>query len=204
MPVKIRNRISPPPCIEITVPHSNKTPAMPRSFVALDIDAAQKAVIQQHLHRLQHHYPPARWIPASNLHITLAFLAQQPLEQLEQLYQTLSDELYRWPTFTLTIHKLAGFPNANSHIMALLLTHSHSLNTLHDRVHKCCQHLQINTDSKPFHAHITAARIKRRQSLTCIPMSLTLTISSLSIQQSLQQANAVEYQALHSICFSQA
>ena len=61
-----------------------------RVFIALDIDDAIRARLQQFLDGVRGFAPEARWVRPESMHVTLKFIGEKPSEALEEIRQALS------------------------------------------------------------------------------------------------------------------
>src|SRR5690554_6339527 len=84
-----------------------------RAFIALDLSLEARAVLAEVIETLSQQVPEraVRWIPVENIHLTLRFLGNTPVTQLEALYEQLDHTVARHRPFMLYLHELGCFPN---------------------------------------------------------------------------------------------
>ena len=61
-----------------------------RIFVALDIDDAIRARLEQFLDGVRGFAPEARWVRPESMHVTLKFIGEKSSEAVEEIKQALS------------------------------------------------------------------------------------------------------------------
>ena len=60
-----------------------------RVFVALDIDDAIRARLEQFLDGVRGFSPEARWVRPESMHVTLKFIGEKPSDAVEEIKQAL-------------------------------------------------------------------------------------------------------------------
>ena len=100
-----------------------------------------------------------RWLPANHLHLTIAFLGDVPREAELRLRESLA--AVRVPPFTLPVKSIGTFGNARPTVIwaGVGTGHPH-LFALHKRVHDALFAARFDPKLRPFHPHITLARLK--------------------------------------------
>ncbi len=84
-----------------------------RAFIAIDLSAD----IQHRLDEVQQNYKaqlantPIRWVVASNIHLTLKFLGDVSLSNLNILTDMISAEISRHHQFDISVGGSGAFPN---------------------------------------------------------------------------------------------
>lgn len=126
-----------------------------RLFIAIELtDELKKA-----LGRLRSDIPGARWVPAEQIHLTLAFLG----EVEEKTVKKLTGELARIqaPAFELRFTGTGCFPNRHRpRVLWIGLEPEPSLTELAARVQAAVLACGIPQEERPFSPHITLARLK--------------------------------------------
>jgi 2'-5' RNA ligase len=103
------------------------------------------------------------WVPADNLHVTLHFLGGLSDERLARTVDVLTHPLPLDP-FVMTPGEVGAFP-ANGPPRVIWIGFrdgGEGLGALHDLVGKRLQGAGHLIESRPFHAHITMARVRDR------------------------------------------
>lgn len=174
-----------------------------RCFLGVPVDATFTALLQPLCAALQM-LPWAgslRWVEPHNLHLTLAFLGDQPLELIPTLQRNLLVSLASLPAFRLTGDRLCGFPDAKSSILALEFHTCDALQQLKTLVDETLRQEGLVPDQRPLRPHITLARGSRGQQLPWQwqPCELRLPVGSVTLFQSVAGAAGSDYRALWSI-----
>ncbi|MDM8349918.1 RNA 2',3'-cyclic phosphodiesterase [Pseudomonas sp. sp1636] len=133
-----------------------------------------------------------RPVAAANLHLTLAFLGQQPRARVAQL-QELANGL-RVPAFDLRLDRLGRHRNG-----LLYLAPSHTPEALLELVEQLCKHLSgaaIQLESRPFRAHLSLLRHCPAQPIEANPC-FDWPVTRFSLFVSEQNTRGTHYRPLH-------
>ena len=126
-----------------------------RAFVGLPLpDDALDA-----LERLQEDIPVGRIVPAENLHLTLAFLDEQPEHALHQLHREL-EQIEATP-FSLYIRGLDLFGGGKPRILFAAVEPDPALSRLRGQVRRAAERAEMDLSRERFRPHITLARFGR-------------------------------------------
>lgn len=126
-----------------------------RLFIAIDLPVELK----QALAKLRRDLPGARWVPAAQIHLTLAFLG----EVEEASAWRLNAELARihLAPFTLALTDLGCFPNRQRpRVLWVGLAPEAHLTELAVAVQGAILATSLPVEERPFTAHITLARLR--------------------------------------------
>jgi 2'-5' RNA ligase len=142
-----------------------------RLFVAVSIgDQVRTAVadarsrIDTGLQRLRSEPPRVVWVAAEGLHLTLRFLGEQPDDRVPEVITAVQAPL-RIAPFTVTWHGLGAFPSPR-HPRAIWMGVSAGARELGQLEREVSRRLgpllpgEDEAEAKPFHPHLTLARIK--------------------------------------------
>lgn len=137
---------------------------MPRLFIAIDLPDDVKA----ELGRLRVELPGVRWVPPSQLHLTLAFLGDVPGERLAGLTGRLA--AIKASSFRLRLGGLGCFPHRrNPRVLWVGVEPEPLLVSLAQRVRDGLAECGIALEERPFAPHITLARIRQSAAGGCAP-----------------------------------
>ncbi|AHD01643.1 RNA 2',3'-cyclic phosphodiesterase [Leisingera methylohalidivorans] len=126
-----------------------------RAFAGLPLpDAALIA-----LERVQEELTAGRPVPAENMHLTLAFLDDQPEQMLQALHQELAG--IRAPVLSLRFQELEVFGGRQPRVLAAAVQKTPELSRLRDRVRSACQAAGIGLARERFRPHVTLVRFPR-------------------------------------------
>lgn len=139
-----------------------------RFFIALEIPDENKEqfqAIQNSLHIL---IPQARLTTPDKIHLTLAFIGEQPDQLKNKLTQILQDSVAGISPFEITPAYLDGFPNIH-HPQVLWVGVKDDIDKIfiiHERIHDGLQYLHLPADERRFIPHITIAKLNNHPPLT--------------------------------------
>lgn len=126
-----------------------------RSFAGLPLpDAALDT-----LERVQEGLTVGRHVAAENMHLTLAFLDDQPETVLQGLHQALSE--ISAPPLQLSFQGLDTFGGKRPRVLAAEVQKTPELAQLRDRVRSACRSAGIDLPRERFRPHVTLARFPR-------------------------------------------
>jgi len=131
-----------------------------RLFIAIELGDE----LRNRLDRLRADIPGARWVPAAQIHLTLAFLGEVD----EIIAARLTEELsrIRAAEFVLSFSGSGCFPNLHRpRVLWLGLKPEPRLDVLASKVHEAVLACGIPQEERPFSPHITLARLKLPPSL---------------------------------------
>jgi RNA 2',3'-cyclic 3'-phosphodiesterase len=83
-----------------------------RIFIALDIDDAIRARLEQFLNGVRGFAPDARWVRPESMHVTLKFVGEKPSEAVEQIKRAL--HLIRAGAIEIVFRGYGFFPTAKA------------------------------------------------------------------------------------------
>lgn len=136
-----------------------------RLFIALELPPEiiqHIAAVQQGL-KQRAPQGAVRWVKPGNIHLTLKFLGDVPIDQREALEDALAQVVEDRAPFQLAAGGLGCFPNARrpSVIWMGLTDDIATLHALRDAVEAHIAPLGYPTDDRPFHPHLTLGRVRR-------------------------------------------
>lgn len=132
-----------------------------RFFIALEIPSdnlAQFQSIQQSLHTL---IPQARITNLDKVHLTLAFIGEQPNVLKEGLTQIIKAATENIPSFEVTPAYIDGFPNIH-HPQVLWVGVKGDIDKIliiRERIKDSLESLHLPVDERRFTPHITIAKL---------------------------------------------
>ncbi|MBO9476643.1 RNA 2',3'-cyclic phosphodiesterase [Shimia sp. R11_0] len=128
-----------------------------RAFVGIPIEGRAADAVADVQERLS----VGRPVSLANLHVTLAFLDEQPMEQLEALHEEL--ELIRVPSFEMTLKGIDLFGAPRSRLLALLVAPDSHLMALQADVAKAARRVGMKLEKRRFRPHVTLCRFRDGQ-----------------------------------------
>lgn len=142
---------------------------MIRTFVAIELDASVRqtlAQIQAMLRtRLQRAVGPdvrVQWVKPESIHLTLKFLGDISEDRVPGIQAALARAASGHVRFAVTVEGLGVFPDVRAPrvVWAGFTAHGDALNRLAADVETALAAIGCLPDPKPFHPHLTLARIK--------------------------------------------
>jgi len=107
---------------------------------------------------------PWRWVTPDHIHLTLRFLGNVPDESVTRLHQAMEQAAQGQTAFPLRARALGCFPHpARARVLWVGLDdHSQALGRLHERLMDVLTPLGFPPEDRPFHPHLTLARVQSR------------------------------------------
>ena len=167
-----------------------------RLFVGLPIPGALAQGLARTARSLE--LVNARWTPPENLHLTLLFLGQVGEETVPAILREL-DQLDLAP-LELRFTQLGLFPKAG--VLFAEIEPTLKLVRLHAQVVRGMAHCGFPPEERPYHPHVTVARIRSSTPLrnlrTVLPTLLQqrFTVDAVNIYRSYTLATGVQYEVL--------
>jgi 2'-5' RNA ligase len=133
-----------------------------RAFIAVDIPPAIQRSLQQVMDRLRQPIGDAvRWVPASNIHLTLKFLGDIPPSSVDLLTRMLQAEADSCPAFDLSVGRLGSFPNSKrARVLWVGVQAAAGLEALQRGIESAAVKLGCEADGRPFSPHLTLGRVR--------------------------------------------
>lgn len=135
-----------------------------RCFVAVGLDDDTRHALAAHLDAHLDRPLPGSKVPAENWHLTLRFLGKIDDVQRDRLVATL-DETLDVPPFALRFGGLGAFPRPRKATVAWLAADAPQLHELAARVEEAATSIGLMPEERPFHPHLTLARIRPPQDI---------------------------------------
>ena len=132
-----------------------------RLFVALELNSKVIAALTDLIRRL-HPYSQLRWVHPHNMHLTLKYIGEWPSGRVNEVISRLNE--VQSPDSELKLNvPLAGlgfFPNAyRPRVFWAGAENTPALRQLASRVDSTLQPLGIAPEVRPYHPHLTLARV---------------------------------------------
>ena len=136
---------------------------MPRVFIAIQTPIELQQVLGDIQSTFQSASLPLRWVKPSHLHITLVFLGETPVAQLEKVSQAMTQAVTGISPFTVKALSLGCFPRPSQPRVLWMGVHdpSQTLAHLYQQLITALQDLGFAGEDQAFHPHVTLARIRK-------------------------------------------
>lgn len=148
---------------------------MIRAFIALALPESHITALQA----VQARLPVPRVVPPENLHLTLAFLGEQPEETLEEVHEALTTVVARPVKVTLTGLGLIG--GAQPRGVFAGVSDSKTLLALRKSVEKATRSAGLTLERRRFTPHVTLARTRPGQ-VNATELTTTLLQTPLMLE----------------------
>jgi 2'-5' RNA ligase len=136
-----------------------------RVFVAIELPASTRQRLKDHIDRLRHALPDARasWSREENLHLTLKFLGDTPVSQIEILSQATKRAASSALPFEMILKGCGAFPpRGQPRVLWIGIEDiSGELIKLQQALEDECAAAGFAREARPFHPHLTIARLRK-------------------------------------------
>jgi len=136
-----------------------------RLFVAINLDDAARAAIGDALKRFPATNPPWRWAQPATWHVTIKFLGETGEAALGPVAAALAGAACRHGAFDLALGEFGAFPNLRAPRVLFfgLASGEGECAAIAREVDDALRDaIGLEPESRPFHAHVTVARVKER------------------------------------------
>lgn len=149
-----------------------------RAFIAVnlspEIQQRLDEVIAAFKRRLEH--TPVRWVQAKNIHLTLKFLGDVSVTNLDLLKKQLQAEVAGCHSFEISVGGAGSFPSVHRpRVIWVGVKAPPDLTTVQTGVEAAMARLGYPPEERPFSPHLTIGRVARN----CTPQDFHLISSAL-------------------------
>ena len=137
-----------------------------RSFIAIELPAAAHQVLAGLQSRLKDVTPPntVRWTAPQNIHLTLHFLGNVAVADVEQISDIIEAAASAYPPFLLMLAGLGCFPHTRrpSIVWVGVSEETGTLNKLYrDLGDRLKRDIGFAPETRPYSPHLTIGRVKK-------------------------------------------
>ena len=136
-----------------------------RTFVAIELPRAVRAKVIEHIEQLRRELPYARasWSREHNLHLTLKFLGNVPVNEIPQLSDAIARAVSGVKPFELTVAGCGVFPPRGKPNVLWIGVENRTgeLNELYRQIEDECASAGFAREQRSFHPHLTIARLRK-------------------------------------------
>lgn len=132
-----------------------------RFFIALEIPEESRKELEVVQQQLQNIIPDIRITNNNKLHLTIAFIGEQPEDFKERLTAVIKEATYNVPPFKITPAYIDGFPSLhNSHTFWVGVKGDiDKLMVIRERIKDGLIRLGLDTDDRRYIPHIAIAKV---------------------------------------------
>lgn len=184
-----------------------------RLFIAVLLTDAIRAALGRAIERIRREGCDMRWVPAANLHVTMAFLGDVPPGAIPGLAAALDTAAVGHPPFAMRIAG-AGFfgpPRSPRVIWAEVADGAIPLGAFYARLLPQLQANGVTMETRPFHPHVTIGRSRPGSRNVALHPALAalekvdfgaMTVSAIHLMRSHLESAGARYVPLHASVLS--
>ena len=132
-----------------------------RLFIAVELPGGVRAVLRAGLGALKRNLPPARWVRAEGMHLTLKFLGEQRPELVEGLDPIVTKAVGSFRPVAVQLGGGGFFPHERRPRVAWLGGRAPGLDAWARAMEEAAAELGVEREARPFSLHLTLARLER-------------------------------------------
>ncbi len=137
-----------------------------RAFIALEIPALIQESIEKQTARLRHELGNdlVRWVPTSNMHLTLKFLGDVASSHMDFIKSMLTQVAETHTSFDLQIGSIGSFPNLKQpRVIWVGIYAPADLAHLQKNIEERSVRLSYEQEERPFSPHLTLGRVRQKR-----------------------------------------
>jgi RNA 2',3'-cyclic 3'-phosphodiesterase len=160
-----------------------------RTFIALDLPVEIRDKLSEIIRHLKVANPPiVKWANPQNIHLTLKFLGDTPVESLPAIKSLIQEAAKGFSSFPAAISQLGSFPNVqHPRVVWVGLKIPPELNQLQNIIENQLGLLGFSAEDRPFKPHLTIGRVNQGAA----PQAVSLLVKNLSIQQNVDLGSTI-------------
>lgn len=135
-----------------------------RAFIAIDLPSDLQKRLDQMIVSLKQRFDRStvRWVPATNLHLTLKFLGDVSVTNLDLLKEVLQTVASEHPCFEFSVGGLGAFPTMRRpRVIWVGIEAPAELFSVQSALENRLGRLGYTPEERPFSAHLTLGRVTR-------------------------------------------
>jgi RNA 2',3'-cyclic 3'-phosphodiesterase len=135
-----------------------------RAFIAIDLTPELIQRLEEVSSALQEKLPgvPVRWVPTRNIHLTLKFLGDVSVTNLEILKEVLQSEAASHRRFEFSVGELGAFPDVrHPRVVWIGIEAPHELSSIQRNIESAMARIGYAAEDRPFSPHLTLGRVSR-------------------------------------------
>jgi len=132
-----------------------------RYFIALEIPKECRQELEKVQDKIQRLIPDVRITNNEKLHLTIAFIGEQPEQWRNKLVEVIKNAAWEIPSFEITPAYLDGFPNLHhAHVLWVGVKGDiDKLFIIRERIKDGLEQLGLNSDERRYIPHIAIAKV---------------------------------------------
>jgi len=179
---------------------------MPRLFVGIALPQVVREELARTIRSLRGSTTDAKWVPPENLHVTIAFLGRVEDDKVASVSDAVARAVTGHVDFTVALAGLGAFPSTRRARVtwAGLDDPARGVEGLADSVVAELESVGFERDPRPFHSHITLARMRFPEPLQLDDVSIEpirFPVQRLTLFESRLGRPAPRYESLATFPF---
>jgi 2'-5' RNA ligase len=159
-----------------------------RTFIAIELPTDVRKRVLKHIDQLRVKLPDVRasWSREDNLHLTLKFLGDVPVEHIPKLSDAVARAAHQIPSFKIMLSECGCFPPRGRPNVLWIGVQGDVLFHSHSAIEKECAAAGFPPEARPYHPHLTIARLRKPQgarSLAELHTRMGFTPESFSVSE---------------------
>src|SRR4030042_3295225 len=139
-----------------------------RAFIAIDLSSDIQHRLDEVVHNYMNQLPniPIRWVAASNIHLTLKFLGDVSVSNLNMLTDLIQAEISSHHQFDISVGGSGAFPNNRQpRIIWIGVEAPQELALIQAGIETATSRLGYIREERAFSPHLTLGRVSRNASM---------------------------------------
>ena len=130
-----------------------------RGFIAIEVPVTNQIIqFQQDIRKTDAN---VKLVEPENIHITLKFLGDTPIKQIDAIESIMKDAVSSAQKHTITLESTGVFPNENYiKVIWVGMKGSEKISEIADSLNQQCTQIGVKKDKRGFSAHLTIGRMK--------------------------------------------
>ena len=162
-----------------------------RAFIAIELPAELRHQLDEVTHQMQERClsiggeqarKAVRWVPSDNIHLTLKFLGEVSVANLQQLARMLKTEAAHYTPFKITVGGIGAFPNLRRPRVIWVGSEAPpTLATLQHAIETETRALGYPDEEREFSPHLTLGRVSQNANPTEIA-AISQALAGIRVQ----------------------
>jgi 2'-5' RNA ligase len=135
-----------------------------RAFIAIDLSPEIQGRLENVLQNYRAQLPdvPVRWVPASNIHLTLKFLGDVSLSNLDLLTEMMDKEISSHRQFDISVGGSGAYPSTRQpRVVWVGVEAPMELTAIQNGIEMTTARLGYSREERAFSPHLTLGRVSR-------------------------------------------
>ncbi len=181
-----------------------------RCFIAIELSREIKQALGAIQDELKKTVDGVKWVRPDNIHLTLKFLGHIEKEVVEKTKDILGRAAGRTKPFLMKLSSVGAFPDpSRPRVIWIGIDENKELSSLAGLIEEELVPLGIEKESRPFHSHLTLARVKFLKDKSSVKNAFAslevppveMTASKITLFQSTLRREGPIYTVLHEAGF---